>query len=124
MRRTDAAAGAAHSLDVKAQLHRTRDLQHSRIEADLDAGMGALFKQCPTLCGFSVRGAESMAREDLALAGYSELFVTEVSVFPQIGLEAPAEISREIAKLLVRLIDDCPETSDLLRERTFARAFH
>jgi len=86
--------------------------------------MNALFKQCPTLCGFSVRGAESMAREDISLAGFGELFVTEVSVFPLIGLEAPAEISREIARLLVRLVDDCPEASHLLRERTFARAFH
>lgn len=86
--------------------------------------MCELFKQCPTLCGFSVRDAESLAREGLAPVGISELFVTEVSVFPLTGLEAPPEIAREIALLLVRLIDDSPETSDLLRERTFARAFH
>ena len=53
-----------------------------------------------------------------------ELFVTEVSVFPLTGLEPPSEISREIAQLLVRLVDDCPEAAGLLRERTFARAFH
>jgi hypothetical protein len=94
------------------------------MEADLDAGIRALFLDCPTLCGFSVRGAESLAREGIALAGFSELFVTEVSVFPLTGLEAPADISRAIALLLVRLIDDCPEASGLLRERTFARAFH
>jgi len=109
---------------VKAHLHRADNPQHDRVEAYLDAGIRALFLDCPTLCGFSVRGAESLAREGLALAGASELVVTEISVFPLIGLEAPLEISRKIALWVVRIVDDCPEASELLRECTFARNFH
>jgi hypothetical protein len=109
---------------MKSQLRSAEDLQQRRIEADLEAGLSALFRRCPTLCGFSVRDAASLARDGLAFAQASEIFVTEVSVFPCSSLEAPPEISREIARVLVKLIDECPEASELLCQRTFARVFH
>lgn len=86
--------------------------------------MRALFRRCPTLCGFSVRDTEGLARDGIALDHASELYVTEVSVFPLTGLEAPKEICREIAQTLVRLIEERPEACGLLRERAFAREFH
>ena len=86
--------------------------------------MSALFRRCPTLCGFSVRDTEGLARDGIALEHASELYVTEVSVYPLSGLEAPREICREIAQTLVRIIDERPDACSLLRERTFARSFH
>jgi hypothetical protein len=109
---------------MTTQAHRTDDQPYNHLQADLEAGVGALFRRCPTLCGFSVRDAASLGRDGFGFAHVSELFVTEVSVFPLSGLEAPLEISREIARMLVKLIDECPEARELLRERTFARAFH
>lgn len=106
------------------QAHRRGHPQPGHLEADLEAGVSALFRRCPTLCGFSVRDAASLARDGFALSHVSELFVTEVSVYPYSGLEAPEEICREIARALVRLVDDRPEARELLHERTFARAFH
>jgi hypothetical protein len=43
----------------------------SPFEADLEAGIGALFRRCPTLCGFTVQKAAS------------ELFIAELSVYPK-----------------------------------------
>lgn len=97
---------------MKTQEHRIEDLQRSRFKADLEASINALFRRCPTLCGFTVR--------DVA----SRLLVTGVSVHPLRGLGAPRELCDEIVATLVELIDECPEAGELLRERTFARVFH
>ena len=109
---------------MKSQAQRTEDQRHGRLQADLEARVGALFRRCPTLCGFSVRDTEGLARDGIALDHASELYVTEVSVYPLSGLEAPREICTEIAKALVQLIDERPEACGLLRERAFARVFH
>ena len=109
---------------MKTQEHRIEDLQHSRFEADLEASINALFCRCPTLCGFSVRDAAKRSRDWLALEHASELLVTEVSVYPLSGLEAPGEVCNQIVAALVALIDECPVACELLRERTFARVFH
>lgn len=58
--------------------------------------------------------------DGLALQHVSELFVTEVSLYPLSGPAAPGEI----VAALVELLDECPEARELLRERTFARVFH
>jgi hypothetical protein len=109
---------------MKTQLRRFEELQHRRLEADLDATLDALFRRCPTLCGFSVRDAADLPRDRLALQQRSELFITEVSVYPMRDLAPPAELCHEIVATLVELMDECPGAGALLRERTFARAFH
>ena len=97
---------------MKTQEHRLQEQQHSRLAADLEATTNAIFRRCPTLCGFAVRGEPDA------------LFVTEVSVFPLSGLDAPEEIRGEIVGTLLALIDEFPEASALLRGRSFARVFH
>lgn len=62
--------------------------------------------------------------DGLALQHVSELFVTEVSLYPLSGPAAPGELCGEIVAALVELLDECPEARELLRERTFARVFH
>ena len=109
---------------MKPLLHGARHRQHNRIEADIEAGVSALFHRHPTLCGFSVRDRAGLARDGIALEHASQLYITEVSVYPSSGLEAPREICKEIAQTLVRLVDERPDTCSLLRERTFARVFH
>lgn len=109
---------------MKTQEYRIEQLQHSRFEADIEASIKALFCRCPTLCGFSVGDAAKQSRDRLALEHVSELFVSEVSVYPWSGLVAPGEICNEIVAALVALIDECPVACELLRERTFARVFH
>ena len=109
---------------MKTQEHRIEELQYRRFEADLEATIDALFCHYPTLCGFSVRDAANLSRDRLALRPGSELFVTEVSVYPLRDLKAPWELCNEIVAALAMLIDECPEVCELMRERTFARVFH
>jgi hypothetical protein len=94
--------------------------QEHRIETSINA----LFRRCPTLCGFTVRDAANLSRDGLARSHASRLFVTGVSVHPWSGLRAPGELCDEIAATLDELIDEYPEAGELLRERTFARVFH
>ena len=109
---------------MKAQQQRTASERNCRVEADLMAATSAIFRRCPTLCGFAVRDVAILRRGRHALQDPGGLFVTEISVFPLSGLTAPEEICHEIVATLLALIADTPETCELLRERSFARVFH
>lgn len=109
---------------MKTQMDRIENLRRSRFEADLDVRIGALFRRCPTLCGFAVRDAASPSWDGTARRNASELFLSEVSVYPLDGLMAPQELCNEIVASLVELIEERPEARELLRERAFARVFH
>jgi hypothetical protein len=87
-------------------------MKKGRLEADLAGRLKALFRRRPTLCAFSVH-------DPLILP-----FVTEVCVYPASGLAAPVELYREVVATLAELVDEFPETGELLRGRTFARALH
>ncbi len=100
---------------MKAQAHPAGSNEHPRFEEFLEAATATIFRRCPTLCGFAVRSS----------ANHSDgLFITEVSIYPQRDFETPAEIRYEIVAALITLIDECPEATELLRERTFARVLH
>ncbi len=111
-------------MGMKAQEHRTEELQQRRFEADLAATINSLFRRCPTLCGFSVRETLDLSRDRHAARRVSALCVSEVSVYPMRDLHPPAELCHEIVAALAALIDESPEAGALLRERTFARVFH
>ena len=98
---------------MKTLEHRREDLKRSQIEADLEAGIGALFRRRPALCGFHVRDA-----------AHERLCVTEVCVYPVRFAGAPGELCDEIEATLLGLIEESPDSRGLLRGRTFARAFH
>jgi hypothetical protein len=80
-------------------------------EQQIEASMNALFRRLPALCGFTVQGSGG-------------LFVGEVTVNPLAGWHGFGEVTNEIAATLGELIAQCPEASELLNERTFARVFH
>ena len=87
---------------MKAQEHRIEDLRQSRFEADLEARINGLFRRCPALCGFAVRDAAHLSRDGLPLDHASELFLSEVSVYPFNDLRAPEALcttNRNHAKL-------------------------
>jgi hypothetical protein len=109
---------------MKTQEHPHEDLEHSRYEADLGTRIKALFVRCPRLHGFAVRSAARPSGDGFALPPAGELFVTDVSLYPTCGFNIAVTHFREIAASLSRLIDECPEAGELLRERTFARVVH
>jgi len=102
---------------------RIEDLEHGRLEADLEATVNVLFQRCPTLCGFSVRAAH-LAGDELPPERASALFVTDIIDYPWSGPQPPANLYYAIVAALAELTDACPEAGELLRERSFARVFH
>ena len=107
---------------MKTQARRDEVLLHSGYEADLEASIHALFGRCPALHGFTVC-SEVPSGEGFALPE-SGLFVTDVSIYPACSFDSAVRHFREIAVALARLIDECPEAGELLRDRTFARVLH
>jgi hypothetical protein len=83
-----------------------------KIQTDLQTQVDSLFARCPELCGFSVR------------AENDELFVSDVGIAPRLSAEQYGEIFQDIAKTLSDVLEEAPETSELLRGRTFARTLH
>jgi hypothetical protein len=81
--------------------------QHRQIEER----MSVLFRRWPALCGFTVQQS-------------SGLFIGDVTLDSPGGWAPHAVLMDEIAAALGELIDECPDAKELLRERTFARAFH
>ncbi len=89
-------------------LRAIQDPQRLRFEVDLAARVDALFRRCPTLCGFS------MQEDDLL----------DLTCHPLPDRERAELILGEISQMLVELADEQPEAAELLRGRTFARTVH
>ncbi len=104
---------------MKTREHAVEGVKRSGVEADLESGIESLFRRCPTLSGFSVRSAR-LSQGPVQVA--NALLVTDVSDYPWSGLEAPAELCDQVVEALIALTDECPDTYELLRERTFARS--
>lgn len=93
---------------MKPQTQTNLDSKLSGARKDLAADMESLFTRCPTLCGFTVRGDQ-------------DLYVSDIGISPRVNAEQYSEIFQEIVATLAALLEERPEASELLRDRTFAR---
>ena len=95
-----------------------------RLEADVEAKIGALFVRCPSLTGFSVQDRAMLPRDlDQSRIPDADLFVTEIGVFPKLESQYD-EIYDEITLAISDLVKDQPHAYNFLRGRTFARTLH
>jgi hypothetical protein len=94
---------------MKTHTYANLDSKLSGARKDLAADMDSLFERCPALSGFTVRGEE-------------ELYVSDVGIAPRLSAEQYGEIFQEIVATLAALLEERPEATELLRDRTFARA--
>ncbi len=81
----------------------------TRLEADLEQSLAAVFRRYPPLCGFSLS---------------SELRVEELACHPALDRRRAAVIAEDIVRALSELLAEEPEAAELIRGRTFARALH
>jgi hypothetical protein len=95
-----------------------------RIEAEVSAGMKVLFYRHPELCGFVVRDRAGLPAHVNRDKLEGEIFITEIGLYPRLDKTQYDEIYEEIAKIITRLVNDKPETKDVLVGRTFARTMH
>jgi hypothetical protein len=89
-------------------------------EALLEESIVALFDELPALCGFSVQDRGGLPDGGAALLE-NGLFLTDIGLYPQPGLDEARLICEEIRETLVQLIDERPDARELLSGRTFAR---
>ena len=92
------------------------------VVADVEAKIGALFRRCPMLCGFSVQDRSqlplNLTENQIPDA---DLYVTEIGMFPKLGSDQYADVFDEITVTLSSLVNEQPNAYDVLRGRTFAR---
>lgn len=94
---------------VKPSLQRLQQPARQRAAALVETRLLDLFERLPMLCGFCVG---------------RDLDVADVAIHSWPGYMAGEDLYLEIANSLVDLLEERPETIELLRGRTFARAFH
>lgn len=92
------------------------------VVADVEAKIVALFRRCPSLCGFSVQDRSqlplNLTENQIPDA---DLYVTEIGMFPKLGSDQYADVFDEITVTLSSLVNEQPNAYDVLRGRTFAR---
>jgi hypothetical protein len=93
---------------MKSSAHRTEEL-HCRSEALVEEHFRALFRRMPMLTGFALR---------------QDLEVDEITFHTWPGYTARQELYEELMQALADLAEERPESIEVLRGRTFARAFH
>ena len=94
---------------MKTSETRLQETRLQRAEALVEQHVLALFQRMPMLCGFALR-------EDLE--------VTDISVYTWPGYTAGEDLYRDLMEALAELAEERPEAIELVRGRTFARAFH
>ncbi len=95
-----------------------------RLESDLAARLETLFRRCPELHGFSVQQGSSLSRERIAHDLQGDLFLADVAWHQPLNREQAVTLVEEILQALLELVDEQPEATALLRDRTFARSLH
>jgi hypothetical protein len=108
---------------MKTTTNMAREEGMGRIAAQLEESIVTLFGEFPSLCGFAIQDRPGLLDGGAATLR-SDLFLTEVGLFPVPGLGEARLICEEIRDTLAQLIDERPEALELLSGRTFARSFH
>jgi hypothetical protein len=94
---------------VKSSIQRSEELRRQRSQAAVETHIAAIFERMPMLSGFSLR---------------HDLEVTDLAISTWPGYTAGRELYDELMQALVDLAEEHPEAVEMLRGRTFARAFH
>jgi hypothetical protein len=94
---------------MKASMNRLREERRSRAEAVVEEHVRALFRRIPMLCGFTLR---------------ADLEVADVAVYTWPGYTAGKDLYEDLMQALADLAEERPDAVEVLRGRTFARAFH
>jgi hypothetical protein len=94
---------------MKTTQTRLSEQRRQRSEAFLEKHLADLFHRLPMLSGFTLR---------------QDLEVSDVTVHSWPGYVAGEELYKDLMVALTDLAEERPDAIELLRGRTFARAFH
>lgn len=93
------------------------------VAAQLEASVESLFGRFSVLHGFSVQDRPGALGVSVP-AQDGNLYLADLGLYPQLGVEDSQLICEEIRDTLVELIDEQPQARELLTGRTFARSLH
>jgi hypothetical protein len=86
--------------------------------------IAGLFNRVPMLSGFSVQDRAILTRERNIAALDADLCIADVAVHGWPGVQVTPAVCDEIVETMLQLLDEHPQTRELLRGYTFARTFH
>lgn len=98
-------------------------MSHS-VVADVSARIATLFMRLPMLDGFSVQDRATLTRDRGAAPLEGELCIADVSIDAWADRRAIPVVNDEIAQALRELLEEHPESYEVLCGHTFARTFH
>ena len=94
---------------MKPSTQRSEELSRQRSQALVETRVAAIFQRMPMLSGFSLR---------------HDLEVTDIAIATWPGYIAGQELYEDLMQALADLAEERPDAVEVLRGRTFARAFH
>ena len=94
---------------MKPSQNRLSETRRQHSQAIVEKHLDGLFRRMPMLCGFTLQ---------------QDLEVHDVAVYTWPGYTAGEDLYKEPMLALADLAEERPDAVELLRGRTFARAFH
>jgi len=91
---------------------------------DFEARLRAVFARQPALHRFVVQDRATIPDHTDKTTLDGELFVTQITLYPKLGLKQYDEVYADIARAITQVVADLPEARELLPGRAFVRSIH
>ncbi len=93
-------------------------------QGEVEARLRSVFKRRPELHRFVVQDRAGIPDHVDKSSLEGELFVTQITLYPRLGVKQYDEVYAEIARAITQVVADLPEARILLPGRIFVRSLH
>ena len=91
---------------------------------EVEARLRSVFMRRPELHRFVVQDRAGIPDHVDKTSLEGELFVTQITLYPRLGVKQYDEVYAEIARAITQVVADVPEARSLLPGRIFVRSIH
>jgi hypothetical protein len=99
-------------------------MQGKETQGEVEARLRAVFARRPELHRFVVQDREGVPDHVDKSSLEGELFVTQITLYPRLGVKQYDEVYAEIARAITQVVSELPEARHLLPGRIFVRSLH
>ena len=93
-------------------------------QGEVEARLRTVFKRRPELHRFVVQDRSGIPDHVDRTTLIGELFVTQITLYPRLGVRQSDEVYAEIARAITQVVAELPEARSLLPGRIFVRSLH
>jgi hypothetical protein len=93
-------------------------------KGELETRLRAVFTRQPALHRFVVQDRASIPDHTDKATLDGELFVTQITLYPKLGLKQYDEVYADIARAITQVVAEVPGARNLLPGRVFVRSIH